>query len=143
MTEKSRILYYLLWVMHPVLQTAIAVVMVRRKQYRQFKYFFAYIIAQTLTFSIVFLRLYFLSYSTYFYASWFSTAISVALGFQVIHEAFLDVFRPFHTLRDLGTVLFKWAWPGNASGCRRGFGFRPAQRTWRRGCRRSRRLNAG
>jgi len=27
----------------------------------------------------------------------------------VIHEAFLDVFRPFHTLRDLGTVLFKWA----------------------------------
>ncbi|MFY9909146.1 MAG: hypothetical protein WCF22_04925 [Candidatus Sulfotelmatobacter sp.] len=108
MTEKSRILYYLLWVMHPVLQTAIAVVMVRRKQYRQFKYFFAYIIAQTLTFSIVF-SAYFLSYSTYFYASWFSTAISVALGFQVIHEAFLDVFRPFHTLRDLGTVLFKWA----------------------------------
>lgn len=108
MTEKSRILYYLLWVMHPVLQTAIAVVMVRRKQYRQFKYFFAYIVAQTLTFSIVF-SAYFLSYSTYFYASWFSTAISVALGFQVIHEAFLDVFRPFHTLRDLGTVLFKWA----------------------------------
>ncbi len=27
----------------------------------------------------------------------------------MIHEAFLDVFRPFHTLRDLGTVLFKWA----------------------------------
>ncbi len=32
-----------------------------------------------------------------------------ALGFKVIHEAFLDAFRPFHTLRDLGTVLFKWA----------------------------------
>jgi hypothetical protein len=27
----------------------------------------------------------------------------------VIHEVFLDVFRPFHTLRDLGTVLFRWA----------------------------------
>jgi len=25
---------------------------------------------------------------------------------MVIYEAFLDVFRPFHTLRDLGTVLF-------------------------------------
>jgi hypothetical protein len=49
------------------------------------------------------------SYWTCFYVSWFSTAVSVALGFQVIHEAFLDVFRPFHTLRDLGTVLFKWA----------------------------------
>jgi hypothetical protein len=108
MTEKSRMLYYFLWVMHPVLQTAIAVVMVRSKQYRQFKYFFAYIVAQILTFSVVF-SAYFLNYSTYFYASWFSTAVSAALGFQVIHEAFLDVFRPFHTLRDLGTVLFKWA----------------------------------
>jgi hypothetical protein len=48
-------------------------------------------------------------YSAIFYVSWISTAISVALGFMVIHEAFLDVFRPFHTLRDLGTVLFKWA----------------------------------
>ena len=108
MTEKSRIVYYLLWVMHPIFQTAIAVVMLRRKQYRQFKYFFAYIVAQIVTFAIVFPASFY-SYSTYFYASWFSTAVSVALGFQVIHEAFLDVFRPFHTLRDLGTVLFKWA----------------------------------
>lgn len=108
MTEKSRILYYALWVMHPIFQTAIAVIMVRRGQYRQFKYFFAYIVAQILTFVVVFPAS-FLSYSTGFYASWVSTAISVALGFQVIHEAFLDVFRPFHTLRDLGTVLFKWA----------------------------------
>jgi hypothetical protein len=27
----------------------------------------------------------------------------------VIHEIFLDVFRPYHTLKDLGTVVFKWA----------------------------------
>ena len=27
----------------------------------------------------------------------------------MIHEVFVDVFRFFHTLRDLGTVLFKWA----------------------------------
>jgi len=33
----------------------------------------------------------------------------VVLGFKVIHEVFLDVFRPYHTLRDLGSVLFKWA----------------------------------
>jgi hypothetical protein len=26
----------------------------------------------------------------------------------VIHEIFLDVFRPYHMLKDLGTVLFKW-----------------------------------
>jgi hypothetical protein len=108
MSEKIRILYYALWVAHPVLQTVIAIAMLRRGQHRHFKFFFAYILAQILTFAAVF-PTYLYYFSACFYVSWFSTAISVALGFQVIHEAFLDVFRPFHTLRDLGTVLFKWA----------------------------------
>ncbi|MGC2402683.1 MAG: hypothetical protein WA510_23025 [Acidobacteriaceae bacterium] len=108
MSEKYRIMYYLLWAAHPVLQTVIAIVMLRRKQHRVFKYFFAYIVTQIATFAVVFPSSFY-SYSTFFYASWLSTAVSVVLGFQVIHEAFLDAFRPFHTLRDLGTVLFKWA----------------------------------
>jgi hypothetical protein len=108
MSEKIRILYYALWVAHPVLQTAIAIAMFRRGQHREFKFFFAYIVAQIMTFAVVF-PTYRYNYSAIFYVSWISTAISVALGFKVIHEAFLDVFRPFHTLRDLGTVLFKWA----------------------------------
>jgi hypothetical protein len=107
MTEQIKIVYYALWIAHPVFLTAIAVVMFRREQYRQFKFFFAYIITQILTFVVLFPARY--DYNVYFYLSWFSTAISVALGFKVIHEAFLDAFRPFHTLRDLGTVLFKWA----------------------------------
>jgi len=108
MSENVKILYYALWVLHPILQTVIAVAMFRRRQHRAFRYFFAYIVAQILTFAIVF-PAYQYSHSVAFYASWISTAVSVALGFKVIHEAFLDVFRPFHTLRDLGTVLFKWA----------------------------------
>src|ERR1700686_403966 len=108
MNEKIRIICCTLWIAHPILQTVIAIVMFRRGQHRQFKYFFAYITAQILSFTVVFPS-YFYNYSAYFYASWFTTAISVVLGFKVIHEAFLDVFRPFHTLRDLGTVLFKWA----------------------------------
>jgi hypothetical protein len=108
MSEKIRILYYALWFAHPVLQTAIAVAMLRRGQHRPFKYFFAYIVTQIMTFAVIF-PTYRYYYSAIFYISWIGTAISVALGFMVIHEAFLDVFRPFHTLRDLGTVLFKWA----------------------------------
>jgi hypothetical protein len=108
MSEKIRILYYALWIAHPVLQTVIAIAMLRRGQTRSFKYFFAYIVTQIMTFAAVF-PIYRYYYSAAFYVSWISTAISVALGFMVIHEAFLDVFRPFHTLRDLGTVLFKWA----------------------------------
>ncbi|HWY21746.1 MAG TPA: hypothetical protein VNX26_11035 [Candidatus Acidoferrum sp.] len=108
MSEKIRILYYALWVAHPVLQTVIAIAMFRRRQHREFKFFFAYVVFQIVTFAVVFPAYRYHS-SWVFYLSWFSTAISVALGFKVIHEAFLDVFRPFHTLRDLGTVLFKWA----------------------------------
>ncbi len=108
MGEKTKLVYYALWFAHPVLQTIIAVCMFRRGQHRAFKYFFAYLVTEILTFCVV--------YPTYqyhrhavFYVSWIGTAIGVVLGFKVIHEAFLDVFRPFHTLRDLGTVLFKWA----------------------------------
>jgi hypothetical protein len=108
MSEKIKILYYALWLTHPVLQTVIALAMLRRGQHREFKYFFAYVVTQIVTFAVVFPTWRY-NYSACFYLSWFSTAISVVLGFKVIHEAFLDVFRPFHTLRDLGTVLFKWA----------------------------------
>jgi hypothetical protein len=108
MSEKITILYYALWIAHPVLQSVIAIAMFRRGQHRQFKFFFAYVVTQIFTFAVVF-PAYHYNYSACFYLSWFSTAISVALGFKVIHEAFLDVFRPFHTLKDLGTVLFQWA----------------------------------
>lgn len=108
MSEKIKILCYVLWFAHPVLQTIIAVCMLRRGQHRAFKFFFAYIVAQIVGFCLVYYS-YRYHRPAMFYVSWISTAVSVVLGFKVIHEAFLDVFRPFHTLRDLGTVLFKWA----------------------------------
>jgi len=108
MSEKIKILYYALWLAHPVLQTVIAIAMFRRGQNREFKYFFAYVVTQIVTFAVVFTSSRYYP-AALFYLSWIGIAISVALGFKVIHEAFLDVFRPFHTLRDLGTVLFKWA----------------------------------
>ena len=82
--------------------------MLSRGQHRKFKFFFAYVVTQILTFAVVY-PTFRHNYNAGFYLSWFGTAISVILGFKVIHEAFLDAFRPFHTLRDLGTVLFKWA----------------------------------
>jgi hypothetical protein len=107
-SDKIKLLYYSLWIAHPILQTAIAVAVYRSGRYRQFKYFFAYIATQMISFVVIF-PTYRYNPGACFYLGWISTAISVALGFEVIHEAFLDVFRPFHTLRDLGTVLFKWA----------------------------------
>ena len=83
MSEKIKILAYGLWIAHPVVQTAIALVMLRRGQYRQFKYFFTYIVAQILIFAMVF-PAYLHGYSGYFNLFWATNGISVVLGFQAM-----------------------------------------------------------
>ena len=108
MSEKVRLLYYALWIAHPVLQTGIAAFMLRHGLHRKFKFFFGYILIQLVSFAVIFPTSW-NSYSVSFYLYWVCDALSVAFGFAVIHEVFVDVFRLFHTLRDLGTVLFKWA----------------------------------
>ena len=109
MTEKIKVLYYVLWIMHPFLQVGIAGFMLRRRLVRNFKFFFAYILTQLLTFAVVFPAYVWRGYAALFFLYWCCNAVSVTCGFFVIHEVFVDVFRMFHTLRDLGTVLFKWA----------------------------------
>ena len=109
MSEKITIFYNALWIAHPVLQAVIAAVMFRRELHKKFKFFFLYVVTQILIFAVIFPAHLRHNYATYFYLYWISNAIGVVLGFKIIHEIFLDVFRPFHTLRDLGTVLFKWA----------------------------------
>lgn len=108
MSERLKIICYTLWIAHPLLQTAIAVTMVRRGQHRRFKYFFAYIVAQIPIFVLVF-PAYLYSPAAHFYSYWITNAISMALGFALLYEAFLDVFQPFERLRDLGALGFKWA----------------------------------
>jgi hypothetical protein len=108
MSGKITILYYALWIAHPILQVGIAAMLVRRGLNRKFQFFFGYILTQLLIFGIVF-PAYWRNWAGGFYVYWFCNAISVAFGFGVIHEVFVDVFRSFHTLRDLGSVLFKWA----------------------------------
>lgn len=110
MSEKTRFLYYALWFAHPILQLGIGGFMLWRGQHRKFKFFSGYIIMQLLTFAVMFPNYWHRhNYAATFYLYWSCQAVSVAFGFGVIHEVFVDVFRSFHTLRDLGTVLFKWA----------------------------------
>ena len=110
MSERFKIFYYTLWVLHPMLQLSIGAFMLRRGLLRQFKFFFGYLTIQLITFAIVFPAYIHNSASLFtFYSYWVLNALSVTFGFLVIHEVFVDVFRLFHTLRDLGTVLFKWA----------------------------------
>ena len=91
MSEKMRVVYYALWIAHPVLQIGIATIMLRRGLHRKFKFFFGYILTQLATFAVVFPAAWH-SYSALFYLYWACDALSVAFGFAVIHEVFLDVF---------------------------------------------------
>ncbi len=80
-----------------------------RKLHRSFPVFFVYILSQIAIFSIVFPLYLYGNYSVFFMVYAASIGISAAIGFKVIYEVFLDVFRPYHTLKDLGSVLFMWA----------------------------------
>jgi hypothetical protein len=100
-----------LWICHPLLQLALGVAMWRHKLHRLFPVFFAYVGFQILAFCVLFpiFRWGILGYTAYFWLYWGCSAVNLVLGFMIIYEIFLDVFRPYHTLKDLGSVLFKWA----------------------------------
>src|SRR6266403_929191 len=109
MSPNAHLAYNALWFAHPALQAVVAAIMVWRKLHRTFPIFFTYVVFQIVTFALTFPFHDERFYTIFFYSYWATTAVSVVLGFKVIHEVFLDVFRPYHTLRDLGSVLFKWA----------------------------------
>ncbi len=99
----------LLWVANPALELPLAAILIWRKLHRTFPVFFAYIIFQLVNFAILFPIHQYGSYDAYFYTYWIGSMVTLGLGFKILHEVFLDVFRPYYTLKDLGTVLFKWA----------------------------------
>jgi hypothetical protein len=109
MNWHSQIVYQCLWCAHPILQLAVAVALWRRKLYQQFRVFFIYILAQIGIFAVTFPLWQAGNYERFFWSYWLGAVVSAILGFKVIHEVFLDVFRPYHTLKDLGTVVFRWA----------------------------------
>ncbi|HZP18035.1 MAG TPA: hypothetical protein VFB00_08725, partial [Terriglobales bacterium] len=98
-----------LWVSQPIFQAALAFAVFRRKLHREFPAFFAFIVAQIVIFAVEFPVYLWTNDGVYFNVYWTAAAINVVLSFKIIHEVFLDVFRPYPALRDLGTALFKWA----------------------------------
>ena len=101
--------------------------MLRHKLHRTFPVFFAYICFQILLSASCSrcIKWGTYSYTQYFWFYWACAAVNLVLGFMVIHEIFLDVFRPYHTLKDLGSVLFKWAALVMSAGGFRGRGIQP------------------
>jgi len=109
MNPRFEFLFNALWVAHPILQCAVAAFMYKRQLNRSFPVFFFYLLSQVAIFGLVFPLWVYGNYIVFFYVYAACIGISAAIGFKVIYEVFLDVFRPYHTLKDLGSVLFMWA----------------------------------
>jgi hypothetical protein len=121
MALSSPIVVLGLWCSQPISQSAVAWILWRRKLHKKFPVFFLFLLAQIGIFVVIFplwlaanlpgsSTAWFAGYYTlYFGLFWLGEAVNAILGFRVIHEVFLDVFRPYHTLKDLGTLLFRWA----------------------------------
>jgi hypothetical protein len=127
MTLSNPTIVLCLWCSQPILQSAVALILWRRKLHKKFPTFFLFLLAQIAIFVVIFplwLAVNVSSrnnahantnewfsgyYARYFGLFWLGEAVNAVLGFKVIHEVFLDVFRPYHTLKDLGTLLFRWA----------------------------------
>ena len=109
MTLNSQTIVLYLWCAQPILQSVVAVILWRRKLHKQFPAFFLFLLVQVVNFAVIFPVWRAGNYDLYFGLFWLGEAVNAVLGFKVIHEIFIDVFRPYHTLKDLGTLLFKWA----------------------------------
>jgi hypothetical protein len=102
-------LQLVLWILQPLLLLPVAVVMFRRKQHKEFPVFFGFAIVQIAIFCVEFPIYQLADYHAYFFTFWVASIINLILDFKILHEIFLDIFRPYHALKDLGTALFKWA----------------------------------
>ncbi|MGA9353155.1 MAG: hypothetical protein WBV46_05650 [Terriglobales bacterium] len=100
-----------LWFAQPILQVAVAIVVWKRELYKQFPGFLTFLLAQVAVFAITYPIYAMPGINTmwYFPLYWLSQVFNAVLSFKIIHEVFLDVFRPYHSLKDLGTPVFKWA----------------------------------
>jgi hypothetical protein len=83
--------------------------MLRRNLRKRFPVFFAYLVSEMVMFAVSFPIYLRGSYTAFFYAHWILAVISLVIGFFVIQEIFNDILRPYHALRDLGSMIFAWA----------------------------------
>ena len=106
-----RFFWYYLWIAPHLLQIAVAVLMIRRKLFRDFPLFLSYTLFEVANFSVLFWLYnssrFTVEQSTYVYVA--GDAIGIALRFGVIHEIFENVFRQYPALNQLGRLLFRWA----------------------------------
>src|ERR1041385_3647971 len=105
----AQTLSLIFWIVGPVLQTAICVFLWRKNLRQRYPLFFAYNAFHVVTSIALFAVAKSGDAAVYFLAYWSINALRVGLGFGVIYELFRTALKPYHALRDLGTMIFLWA----------------------------------
>jgi hypothetical protein len=86
----------------------LTILMVKKKLYREFPVFFMFVAAECVDCWLAMLLKAF-SYKAYFIEYWVLTAVTAVIGFAVLREVFLHIFRPYEALRNFGKMLFSWS----------------------------------
>jgi len=104
-------LYYVLWLLEPLLLALTAGVILRRGLQRKYPFFFAYTLFRIFGFLLPFLllELYGFRSLAYFLGYWVIEALTVIFDFVVIYAIFNSLSAPYSTLRDAALPLFRWA----------------------------------
>ncbi len=102
--------WHYLWIAPHVLQGVIAVLMIRRRLFQEFRMFLIYTIFQSVqgTILLVLDHSPAVSAVAYWNTSWVGLLITIALRFAVIHEIFVGVFQPYPALTELSRLLLRW-----------------------------------
>jgi hypothetical protein len=103
-------LWHYLWVAPYVLQLVVLVVMWRRGLMHKFPMFVIYTAAQALQGGVLFFADHseFVSIYHYRQAEVTFTIISHILRFALIYEIFSNVFRPYPSLEQIGSLILRW-----------------------------------
>jgi hypothetical protein len=100
---------YALWFASPAVQAVVAYFMVKKRYNAEYPAFFTYTVYQAISALVLMGVWRFAGYSVYYYSYWTINALGVLISFIVMHEVFVDAFRPYEALRDLGAMLFRWS----------------------------------
>lgn len=104
-------LWHYFWIAPHALQAGLAVLMIRRRLWTEFPFFFSYTLVEAVGGTILFVLDHLSSVSPHQYwtAHWSFLGIGIALRFGVVYEIFKALFRSYPALAGLSRRLLRWS----------------------------------
>jgi len=104
----STLLQNVVWVSGPLLQSAVAAMMIYRRVVRQFPVFWGYSVFHVLLFAVLYSASR-ISYRAYFDLYWGKEVVEMFFLLLVIQELFSHVFGLYEGIQHVGRILFRSA----------------------------------